>query len=154
MTSTTAKRAEIRERENPPTSTYEDNGMRYRRLQVRVRRDDPAALSGARATLCEWLRGWALDSVRDTAALLASELITNTLQHSGGSAVLAALPLVDVVRLEVYDSSTRTPRKREADEEATSGRGLMLIEALAESWGVDPSSDGKCVWCEIPIEPR
>lgn len=54
--------------------------------------------------------------------------------------------------MEVHDSGDGTPRvaavagRTEADE---SGRGLVLVEALADRWGVTGRSPGKVVWCEF-----
>ncbi|MGV9351633.1 ATP-binding protein [Streptomyces spiralis] len=120
-------------------------------LELRVVPDDPDGLSSVRTTLGEQLGKWGVDSVSDTAALLASELLTNALRHSGGSALFMALPLINAVRLEVYDSCTATPHRREAAEDDVSGRGMMLVEALARSWGVDRCPIGKRVWCEIAV---
>ncbi|MEU8822233.1 ATP-binding protein [Streptomyces sp. NPDC048636] len=53
------------------------------------------------------------------------------------------------VRVEVADTSTRAPRQRCADEEATNGRGLELVDGLADRWGWQPEGAGKSIWCEI-----
>ncbi|MFC8511797.1 ATP-binding protein [Streptomyces sp. NPDC057257] len=125
-----------------------------RRLDVRVEPGDPSALRGARRAVMAQLHHWGLGALGETTALLTSELITNALLYSGGPGLLTALPLVNGVRLEVRDSSAMLPNRWDADEGAVSGRGLMLVEALAQSWGVEPEpdGDGKQVWCEIFIE--
>ncbi|MET7932634.1 ATP-binding protein [Streptomyces sp. NPDC005322] len=53
------------------------------------------------------------------------------------------------VRVEVADTSARAPRQRRADEEATHGRGLELVDGLADRWGWQPEGAGKRIWCEI-----
>ncbi len=53
------------------------------------------------------------------------------------------------VRLSVQDRSSVWPHRRSPGEAATSGRGLLMIEALADAWGVEPRGDGKAVWCEF-----
>jgi len=53
------------------------------------------------------------------------------------------------VRLSVQDRSSVWPRRRSPGEAATSGRGLLMIDALAARWGVEPRGDGKAVWCEF-----
>ena len=99
-----------------------------------------------------------LDSARvdrdttDTAVLLATELVTNAVEHGRGSAYLDAAVQDRAIRLEVSDSSTVVPQPNTAVSELDErGRGLLLIEALASRWGVLPRSDGKTVWCELDI---
>ncbi|WP_344318782.1 ATP-binding protein, partial [Streptomyces yatensis] len=41
------------------------------------------------------------------------------------------------------------PHRRRPGELASSGRGLLLLEMLADNWGVDPRGDGKCIWYEL-----
>ncbi|WP_194916382.1 PAS domain S-box protein [Catenulispora rubra] len=87
---------------------------------------------------------------RDIVELLASELLTNAVRHGrGGAVTLRLLGFQDRVTVEVTDFSTRGPRARKAGAEDESGRGLMLVEALAEAWGTRPSSGGKTVWCTV-----
>lgn len=58
-------------------------------------------------------------------------------------------PELGAVRIEVADASARAPRQRRADEEATNGRGLELVDGLADRWGWQPEGAGKRIWCEI-----
>lgn len=53
------------------------------------------------------------------------------------------------LRVEVTDGSSRRPVRREIDGEVTSGRGLVLLDALASDWGVEPRGDSKCVWFDL-----
>ena len=53
------------------------------------------------------------------------------------------------LRLEVEDPSSSLPRRREPGESGVSGRGLLLVDRLADVWGVEPRGSGKCVWCEF-----
>lgn len=90
--------------------------------------------------------------VRETAVLLATELVTNAVEHGGGSSYLDATVRPDAVRLEVSDESPTLPAPSESltdlDER---GRGLLLIAALASRWGADRRDRGKTVWCEIAL---
>ena len=52
--------------------------------------------------------------------------------------------------MTVSDSSPREPRLRAAAEDEEGGRGLLLVETIAERWGVDPLPSGKRVWFELP----
>ncbi len=53
------------------------------------------------------------------------------------------------VRVEVTDISARPPRQRHADGEETGGRGLELVDGLADRWGWRPEGTGKSIWCEV-----
>jgi hypothetical protein len=58
-------------------------------------------------------------------------------------------PLVATVRVEVADSSSRAPVPRCAGGDATGGRGLALVDCLADRWGWSPEGAGKSIWCEL-----
>ncbi|MCZ9339267.1 ATP-binding protein, partial [Streptomyces sp. TRM76130] len=53
------------------------------------------------------------------------------------------------IRVEVTDSGQELPHKRTPGEMASSGRGLMLIEMLADEWGVTPRGEGKSIWFDL-----
>jgi anti-sigma regulatory factor (Ser/Thr protein kinase) len=97
------------------------------------------------------------DSQTDTLVLLVSELVTNAVVHTGRPAVLRLTagrrPAATVpVRLEVVDNSNRPPLPRRAAGEDTGGRGLELVELLADRWGWQPEGEGKRVWCEVDLD--
>jgi hypothetical protein len=85
--------------------------------------------------------------------LLISELVTNAVVHTGCPAVLRMLfgPADDsgTVRVEVADTSACPPRPRHAEGEDTNGRGLELVDGLADRWGWQPEGHGKSIWCEV-----
>ena len=116
---------------------------------------EPSAQTGsiARRELRQLLDTARIDQeTSDTAVLLATELVTNAVEHGRGSAYLDAAVQDRAIRLEVSDSSTVVPQPNTAVSELDErGRGLLLIEALASRWGVLPRSDGKTVWCELDI---
>ncbi|RFU88159.1 PAS domain S-box protein [Streptomyces triticagri] len=124
-------------------------------VELSLTRADPDSLRTARAALRKALGRWSLDELADTAELLACELGTNALLHTDGHAVLTAHPTSSgrAVRLAVSDTSPASPRRIATTDQSTSGRGLMLIEELADSWGVEPRGTGKRVWCEIALPP-
>jgi serine phosphatase RsbU (regulator of sigma subunit)/anti-sigma regulatory factor (Ser/Thr protein kinase) len=134
------------------------DGGAGRRLQVPIRSGDPDSLHAARRALRSALSEWSLAPLTETAELLACELATNALLHARGGATLTVSQVPDrggrpAVRLAVTDTSPVSPRRRAATERSTSGRGMMLIEELAASWGVESQGNGKTVWCEVAQPP-
>ncbi|MEU5220045.1 SpoIIE family protein phosphatase [Streptomyces sp. NPDC020807] len=126
------------------------------RIHQYIHQADPQGLSDARAAVGQALRDWGLPELSDDAELLTGELLVNVLLHTEGGAVLTLEVLpepVRRVRLSVQDRSSAWPRRRTPGEAATSGRGLLLLDALASRWGVEPRGEGKAVWCEIGPEP-
>ncbi|MCC9310454.1 ATP-binding protein [Kitasatospora sp. RB6PN24] len=119
-------------------------------LRCAVAPADLAALAPLRARLRAALADWGLAELADTAELLASELLTNALLHSGTGADLAAVVTPEHrLRIEVSDGGTGLPRPRAADADATGGRGLLLVDALADDWGVRLRASGKVTWFEL-----
>ncbi|MFC7895351.1 ATP-binding protein [Streptomyces sp. NPDC057381] len=84
--------------------------------------------------------------------LCVSELLTNVIDHVGeGTPVALRLTRArDLVRLEVTDLAPHTrPAPRRARDDDESGRGLLLLAAVALRWGVERGRCGKTVWCEV-----
>ncbi|WP_418955434.1 SpoIIE family protein phosphatase [Streptomyces tritici] len=122
------------------------------RIHQYIHQADPQGLSDARAAVGQALRDWNMPELADDAELLTGELLVNVLLHTEGGAVLTLEVLpepVRRVRLSVQDRSSAWPRRRTPGEAATSGRGLLLLDALSDRWGVEPRGEGKAVWCEI-----
>ncbi|MCX5379903.1 SpoIIE family protein phosphatase [Streptomyces sp. NBC_00091] len=111
--------------------------------------DGPAV---ARHLIRAAVAAWGAWDRADEIELAADELMTNALVHTdGGGQVAARLTAEGRIRIEVEDSSSALPRRREAGDWAVSGRGLMLVDRLADAWGVEPRGAGKCVWCEFAV---
>ncbi|WP_329129984.1 SpoIIE family protein phosphatase [Streptomyces sp. NBC_01476] len=122
------------------------------RMHAYVHQADPEGLADARDALRQALRDWQLSDLADDVELAAGELLVNVLLHTEGGAVLTLEVLpepVRRVRLSVQDRSSVWPRRRSPGEAATSGRGLLMIDAMAVRWGVEPRGEGKAVWCEF-----
>jgi serine phosphatase RsbU (regulator of sigma subunit)/anti-sigma regulatory factor (Ser/Thr protein kinase) len=124
------------------------------RLQQHVAPGDPEALREARHMIRAAARAWGAADRADDVELVADELITNALMHTEGAAILTLRNLTGGerrLRVEVEDSSSALPRRREAGESGVSGRGLLLVDLLAQVWGVEARGGGKCVWCEFAV---
>ncbi|MGH4030192.1 SpoIIE family protein phosphatase [Actinomycetota bacterium Odt1-20B] len=127
------------------------------RLQQHVAPSDPEALAESRHMIRAAVRAWGARERSDEIELVADELITNALMHTDGSAIVTLRVLTGTdrrLRVEVEDSSSALPRRREAGESGVSGRGLLLVDRLADVWGVDSRGTGKCVWCEFIVPAR
>lgn len=95
-------------------------------------------------------RGRLEDDVVAVAELLTSELVTNVLLHAESPAELAVRLRPAAIRVEVIDESPASPVPRPLDEESSSGRGMVIVDALSSEWGVElVPDDGKRVWFEL-----
>ncbi|MGW0627679.1 SpoIIE family protein phosphatase [Streptomyces sp. NPDC002758] len=122
------------------------------RLQQHVAPGDPEALTLARHMIRAAVCAWGARARADEIELVADELITNALMHTEGSAIVTLRMLSGSerrLRVEIEDSSSALPRRREAGENGVSGRGLLLVDRLTDVWGVEARGGGKCVWCEF-----
>jgi anti-sigma regulatory factor (Ser/Thr protein kinase) len=106
----------------------------------------------ARRFLRATLDGWDAAGFTDNAELILTELVTNAILHAKTEIVIRVDLGASALRLEVADRSPRQPVARHYSAEATTGRGLSLVDALAERWGVQPEVDGKTVWAELAPE--
>ncbi|MFF4030104.1 ATP-binding protein [Streptomyces sviceus] len=117
---------------------------------------DPGAVRAARTAVRNRLTAWNLDGLADIAALLVSELVTNSLRHATGPiGVRLVRPegIDGVLLVEVSDPLPDPPRARVADLDDESGRGLQLVAHAADRWGTRPGVAGKTVWFELSM-PR
>lgn len=113
----------------------------------------PASVAVARRFARRRMQEWQVHpDVLDTAVLCLSELVTNVVMHSGASARIELRPdgrsVVVTVRNEGASASI-APADDDADPLRVHGRGLQLIEALADEWGTESDSSGTTVWCSI-----
>jgi anti-sigma regulatory factor (Ser/Thr protein kinase) len=105
----------------------------------------PAARRFVRDVLREQSR-----ELLDAVELMASELATNCIHHAQTCFELKIDDAQSQVRVEVRDSGQGRPVPRSPAPTDRTGRGLRIVEALADAWGVDRSSSGKTVWFTVP----
>jgi anti-sigma regulatory factor (Ser/Thr protein kinase) len=109
----------------------------------------PGSVRAARHLLRSHVAPMLPDEHVDTAVLLVSELVTNTVVHAGTSVELVVCIQDRAgLRVEVADGSVQHPTIRH-DPMASTGRGLHLLDALADRWGVTARATGKTVWFEL-----
>ncbi|MGD9796722.1 MAG: SpoIIE family protein phosphatase [Acidimicrobiia bacterium] len=111
---------------------------------------DATAPGRARRIVTASLAAHGLDDLLEPAVLLASEVVTNAGVHGGGHARIEVEHDLGRVRVSVSDVSDTPPRRLDLGVDATSGRGVMLLDQLAARWGVDVAPHrGKTVWFEL-----
>ncbi|MGC4996903.1 MULTISPECIES: ATP-binding protein [unclassified Streptomyces] len=110
----------------------------------------------ARRSMRDRLTGWLLPGeLRADAVLLVSELATNAVLHTSSVRILCGIGLVGAGRLRIevhdHDYSGRGLSRRDAGPDDEGGRGLLLVEQLADFWGVDRSrlTSGNAVWATL-----
>ncbi|MFR9675567.1 SpoIIE family protein phosphatase [Streptomyces sp. TR06-5] len=123
-----------------------------RRLHRHVAPRDPESLAAVRRMVHAAARSWGAADRADDVALVVDELVTNALLHAGGGALVTARPLggdLPRLRIEVTDRSSTLPQVRHPGGSGLSGRGLLLVDRLSDTWDVESRGTGKAVWCEF-----
>jgi anti-sigma regulatory factor (Ser/Thr protein kinase) len=110
---------------------------------------EPASVAEGRQFVRDVLSEWGMVSMREAVVLVASELITNTLLHTDSPPTVQLSATRSGIRLEIEDESGTHPRQRTYAVDATTGRGMMLVDSMASRWGTEARSTGKVVWCEF-----
>ncbi|MDQ4132024.1 MAG: SpoIIE family protein phosphatase [Actinomycetota bacterium] len=138
----------------PPDDLWRQRPAPPREARIQLP-PEPASAAATRHFLAGLLRSWRMPKlIEGDIELLASEVVTNVIRH-------AASPFTVIVgydgqrlRVEVGDGSRALPEARQPDLDDETGRGLLLMEALSEAWGVTPTVWGKRVWFEVPDDVR
>ena len=115
----------------------------------------PAAVSEARRSLRATLAGWSVsDEVADAAVLCLSELVTNALMHTVGGCSVRVLFDRGVLTLAVRDAGSAPSASVHLPDEflQVHGRGLQIVDALAQRWGSELDSLGTTVWCTFDTD--
>jgi anti-sigma regulatory factor (Ser/Thr protein kinase) len=106
----------------------------------------PESVGRARRLVRETLNAWGLSELADDMTVVISEVVTNVVVHAKTSMALSLHRQGRSVRGEVADGSTSWPTPLLAGPEKEHGRGLAIVAAYCERWGVKPETDGKTVW--------
>ena len=110
----------------------------------------------ARRATRDALAAWRMTDLEETAVLLVSELVTNVVLHAEPfpAFMVLRLEIADgCLRIAVRDADPNGPRPRTPDRLDESGFGMMLVDALADRWGVRQTPPGKAVWVELKAQP-
>jgi anti-sigma regulatory factor (Ser/Thr protein kinase) len=110
----------------------------------------------ARQATREVLIAWHVSHLEETAVLFVSELVTNAVQHAGstGSKLVLRLEAGGTrLRIEVQDDGPQWPQPGIPSGLGESGFGLIIVDALASTWGVSETPTGKAVWAELDTRP-
>jgi anti-sigma regulatory factor (Ser/Thr protein kinase) len=105
----------------------------------------------ARGFLRAALQTWELDGFGAVTELLATELVSNVVTHVGKPMTLRVTRDDDSMTVEVDDPSPELPTMRHPGVDDEHGRGILLVNELANSWGAHPRVDGKTVWFALDV---
>jgi anti-anti-sigma factor len=112
---------------------------------------DPRSVTEARQMATSLLAGLPADVV-ERATLMVSELASNAVRHANTGFVLRIRATPEDARVEVTDNGPGTPARRSPELLDPSGRGLLIVDSLADEWGVDGSTPtGKTVWFTVAV---
>lgn len=109
---------------------------------------EPTAVSRARRLVRGSLTEWGVEHLTDTAELLVSELVTNSVRYASAP-IGVRLTFGETLLVEISDPLPDPPRERHAAEADEGGRGLELVRRLALRWGARAEGMGKVVWFEL-----
>jgi anti-sigma regulatory factor (Ser/Thr protein kinase) len=114
----------------------------------------PQSVPQARAFVLsiEWIPD--NEETRARLATLTSEIVTNAVLHARTSFVVSVTKSPSRIRLAVVDRNVQPVLRKTYSQTSPTGRGLHIVEALADRWGVDKTADGKTVWFEIDLETQ
>jgi anti-anti-sigma regulatory factor/anti-sigma regulatory factor (Ser/Thr protein kinase) len=107
------------------------------------------AVRHARNLATEACLAWDLPELVGPVALVASELVTNAIEHAGTTITVEFKRRARHVYVTVRDGSAAEPVLRDPAGLALRGRGLALVDNVAARWGWLPTRDGKVVWAAV-----
>lgn len=123
---------------------------------VLIRPDvDAMASQKARSMAAKALADWGLAGLADDVTLCVSEMVTNALNAEAGEIAVRMEWHKDeqLIEVAVRDNAPGVPRQREPSAYDLAGRGLNIVEALADEWGHRTEGNGKAVWAWFRTSP-
>jgi len=90
--------------------------------------------------------------VSQTLELLTTELVTNAVRYGGEPIEVRLRRAAGSVRISVSDGGSGVPQVRHVPPTATGGRGVALVDTLAQRWGSEAAGTGKTVWFELSLQ--
>ncbi|MFZ4266646.1 ATP-binding protein [Streptomyces arboris] len=113
---------------------------------------EPESAAAARRLVQAALQSWGLETLVGSATLVVSELVANAAEHARGPSVQVTVTRVGVYRAQVavtdLDRTVPVLGLAPGDDQER-GRGLAIVAAVSEAWGVVPLSSGKRVWAQV-----
>ena len=110
---------------------------------------DPVSAAAARALVETTLPMWGCAELVDDVRLVITELVSNGILHARTTLEVSIEIRDDALRIAVGDAAAGSVSVRETDPtRVETGRGLKLVDALSDAWGVDRASGAKVVWAE------
>jgi anti-sigma regulatory factor (Ser/Thr protein kinase) len=106
----------------------------------------PESIGVGRARVREVLAQWRQQDQADAACLLVSEIVANAVRYARSPAELRIYLTDSEIIIEVSDDSTQLPQRGYPEPDDEAGRGLIIVDALATSWGARLTGGGKTVW--------
>ena len=103
-----------------------------------------------RSRTADLLAGQPVEVVQDV-LLVITELVDNVVQHTDGGGELRMTRDDGAVQVEVHDHSRAFPQLQRPDQRRAGGRGLLLVAAIAHTWGSRPTATGKVVWAHVTM---
>ena len=113
----------------------------------------PESVGRARTWVRITLTAYGQEDALDAASLIMSELTSNAVQHAAGPDMIKIVCEADagILTIGVIDHGKRHPIMLDADQDDEYGRGLTLVDAIADDWGWRPYSDGKLVYARLGL---
>ena len=117
-----------------------------RRAELTLR-PEPASVPQARRFVASL--DFASGSDQEKLALLTAEIVTNAILHGRTALRLEAIEVPDGIRVSVTDGNANPPVVKNYGPSSPTGRGLRIVESMADRWGFDEVGSGKTVWFEL-----
>jgi anti-sigma regulatory factor (Ser/Thr protein kinase) len=115
----------------------------------------PGASRRARTVVTDACLRWDLPHVVGAAALIISELVSNVVDHAHTAMTIEVTRRDSHLYLAVHDGASTPPVLNDlaGDARVLRGRGLMVVAAVATTWGYEQNDEGKTVWATVALPP-